>query len=33
MSANRNFVLTSLAVVLAMTGTSFAQPAGELAGR
>jgi pilus assembly protein CpaC len=33
MSANRNFVLASLAAALALTGTSFAQPPGELAGQ
>lgn len=33
MSANRNFVIASLAAALALTGTSFAQPPGELAGQ
>ena len=33
MSASRNFVLASLAAVLALTGTSFAQPPGDLAGQ
>jgi pilus assembly protein CpaC len=33
MSANRNFILASLAATLAFTGTAFAQPPGELAGQ
>lgn len=33
MSANRNFVLASLAAALALTGTAFAQPPGDLAGQ
>jgi len=33
MSANRNFILASLAAALALTGTSFAQPPGDLAGQ
>lgn len=33
MSANRNFILASLAASLALTGTSYAQPPGELAGQ
>jgi pilus assembly protein CpaC len=33
MSANRNFILASLAATLALTGTAFAQPPGELAGQ
>lgn len=33
MSASRNFVLASLTAVLALTGTAFAQPPGELAGQ
>jgi len=33
MSANRNCILASLAAALALTGTSFAQPPGDLAGQ
>ena len=33
MSANRNLILASLAAALALTGTSFAQPPGDLAGQ